>query len=97
MPSPRLIRVKPGELRLPPDRDSVDSIKLSRQITEFGASNRGMPPVQVTRGAKGELMINDGVTRATRAHLYRKRSITAEIIHESPDVDFGHLPKVKEQ
>ncbi|MCI0637692.1 MAG: hypothetical protein L0Y72_16085 [Gemmataceae bacterium] len=45
-------------------------MKLHRQIARHGASLAGMPPVEVKRGSDGELVIFDGVTRATRAAKY---------------------------
>jgi hypothetical protein len=44
----------------------ADPFKLQRQIAKYGSSVVGMPPIEVSRGADGELVINNGVTRATR-------------------------------
>jgi hypothetical protein len=41
-------------------------MKLQEQLNKFGYSAVGMPPIEVTLGMNGELMINDGMTRATR-------------------------------
>ena len=61
------VYVSPGELRLPPARRSgADPFKLADQIRRYGDSVTGMPPVQVTVGQGGDMMLNDGVTRATR-------------------------------
>ena len=56
-----------------------------------------MPPIQVTEGAEGEWMINDGVTRAVRAHRVRPGIlILAEVIDVRLNWDFTYLPKIKE-
>jgi len=56
----RLLRVNPAELRLPPTRiEGADPFKLANQIRQYGTSTEGMPAIQVTRGANGEMMIND--------------------------------------
>ena len=60
--------VDPRFLRLPPARSSgADLVKLSRQITEYGDSMVGMPRLVAYRASDGELVIYDGVTRATRS------------------------------
>jgi hypothetical protein len=61
------LEVDPAELRLPGSRRTgADSKKLLRQFSRYGSSTTGMPPLEVSRGSDGELVINDGVTRATR-------------------------------
>lgn len=56
--------------RLPPARASgADPAKLQRQIARFGRATEGMPRLFVYRAADGELIIYDGVTRATRVAL----------------------------
>ena len=47
------------------DLVALDPVKLHRQIAQFGTSVQGMPPLEVSRGTDGELVINNGVTRAT--------------------------------
>jgi hypothetical protein len=90
--------VNPLRLRLPPGRQAgADLIKLARQLQQFGSSMAGMPPVQVTRGAGGELMINDGVTRAVRvAKRCPGATISVEIIEDRPGVDLSQLKSVEE-
>lgn len=62
------LEVDPAGLRVPGSRrDGADPYKLHRQIAKHGTSIAGMPPIEVSRGSDGELVINDGVTRATRA------------------------------
>lgn len=74
--------VDPRILRLPPARSSgADPVKLSRQITEYGDSMAGMPRLVVYRASDGELVIYDGVTRATRvAKLRPGRTVPVEVI-----------------
>ena len=74
--------VDPRFLRLPPARSSgADPVKLSRQITEYGDSMVGMPRLVAYRASDGELVIYDGVTRATRvAKLLPGRTVQVEVI-----------------
>jgi len=61
------VDVEPRTLRLPwSRRDGADPIKLTRQISRHGTSVRAMPPPFVYRATDGELVLSDGVTRATR-------------------------------
>ena len=61
------LEVDPATLHLPGSRQSgADPVKLHRQIANYGDSVAGMPPLEVSRGTDGHLVINDGVTRATR-------------------------------
>jgi hypothetical protein len=65
------LEVDPATLRVPGSRRSgADFRKLQRQFSQYGISTDGMPPVEVSRGSDGELIINDGVTRATRIARY---------------------------
>jgi hypothetical protein len=90
--------VEPGSLRLPSGRSGgADPLKFDRQIRQYGDRADGMPPLLVTRGLRGELMINDGVTRATRiAKLRPDATIPVEVIDERP-VALEHLPRVRER
>lgn len=76
-----VVQVDPASLRLPgARRDGADPAKLHRQIARHGASLDGMPPPEVKRGSDGELVIYDGVTRATRAaKLAPGTPITVEV------------------
>jgi hypothetical protein len=91
-----LLDVDPRTLRLPPSRASgADPVKLQRQIARYGASTQGMPALEVTRGAQGELMINSGVTRATRvAKLLPGQTVRVEVIDNRPHWDLTKLPRV---
>jgi hypothetical protein len=66
--NPRLfLDVDPRTLHLPTSRSSgADPAKLQRQIARHGKSTQGMPTVEVYRGSDAELVIYNGVTRATR-------------------------------
>ena len=69
-------------------------MKLQRQIRFFGASIVGMAAPWVVRGTDGELMLMNGVTRATRiAKLSPGTPITVEIIDDLPG-KAGHLPTI---
>ena len=60
------LQVDPATLHLPSSRrDGADPVKLHRQMAKHGTSIDGMPPPDVKRGSDGELVIYDGVTRAT--------------------------------
>jgi hypothetical protein len=95
---PEFLSVDPGELFLPPSRrQGADPAKLTRQISRYGKSLDGMPPLQVVRGTDGHLRINDGVTRATRAAKLRPGEvIIAEVIQELPNLDVTRNPRVKD-
>jgi hypothetical protein len=87
--------VDPRVLRLPGSRRSgADLFKLQRQIARFGSSVQGMPPVEVSRGTDGELVINDGVTRATRvAKLSPRTTVRVEVIDDLP-IPVGSFPSI---
>jgi hypothetical protein len=95
---PRLfLDVDPRTLHLPPSRlAGADPVKLQRQIAQFGTSVQGMPTLEVSRGSDGELMINNGVTRAARvARLLPGVLVRVEVIDDYPTV-LGHLPTIGE-
>jgi hypothetical protein len=94
--SPRVfLDVDPRELRLPTSRRSgADPYKLHRQIAQFGTSVQGMPTLEVSRGSDGELVINSGVTRATRiAKLLPGALVRVEVIDDLP-IPVSSYPKV---
>jgi hypothetical protein len=90
--------VDPKTLHLPPSRVSgADPVKLQLQRSRFGTSVSGMPPIWAYRGSDGELMIFDGVTRATRvAMLLPGTMVRVEVVGDlsSP---CGQLPTVGER
>lgn len=92
------LRVDPAALHLPGGRrDGVDPMKLHRQLARYGLSVAGMPPLEVSRGSDGELVINDGVTRATRVAKHLPGTmVTAEVTGVLP-VAVGGLPTVRER
>ena len=93
---PRLfLDVDPRTLHLPTSRLSgADPLKLQRQIGRHSTSTQGMPPLEVYRGTDGELMIFNGVTRATRvAKLLPGQLVQVEVIDDLP-TPVGHLPTV---
>jgi hypothetical protein len=89
------LQVDPASLHLPGSRsDGADPTTLHRQFRKHGLSIEGMPPLDVKRGSDGELVIYDGVTRATRVAKYLPgTAITVEVTGElkSP---VGSLPRV---
>lgn len=53
-----------------------------------------MPALEVSRGSDGALMINDGVTRATRVATFLPGALVrVEVIDDYP-VAVGHLPTI---
>jgi hypothetical protein len=92
------LQVDPARLHLPGGRrDGVDPMKLHRQMARHGLSVAGMPPLEVSRGTDGELVINDGVTRATWVAKYLPGTlVTVEVTAMLP-VAVGGLPTVKER
>jgi hypothetical protein len=90
--------VDPRFLRLPPSRlQGADPYKLQVQIARYGRSIAGMPALEVYRGTDGELMIANGVTRATRvAKLLPGATITVEVL-DNLRTAFGHLPTVQDK
>jgi hypothetical protein len=98
MKAREFVQVDPATLRLPGSRrDGADPSKLHRQIARHGKSIDGMPPLEVKRGSDGELVIFDGVTRATRvAKLLPGTLISVEVTGEL-NGPVGDLPTVGER
>ena len=86
-----------ADLRLPPEReDGPDPFKLTEQIREYEGNAAGMPALEVTRGAGGELMINDGVTRAARLYWSDPgATVLVDVIQET-EYDFTGLPRIRD-
>jgi hypothetical protein len=94
--NPRVfLDVDPRTLRVPGSRRSgADPLKLHRQIVQFGSSAQAMPPLEVSRGTDGELVINNGVTRATRiAKLSPGTAVRVELIDDLP-IPVGSFPSI---
>ncbi len=94
MESREFLDVDPGTLHLPSSRiDGADPAKLQRQIARHGKSLQGMPPLFVYRGSDGELMVTDGVTRATRAAKLRPGEfVPVEVLGDSRERSVGCQP-----
>jgi len=92
-----ILSVDPGKHRLPPSRSTgADPLKLQKQIGNFGNRMDGMPMPWVHRGKGGELMLLDGVTRATRiAKLCPGIFLDVLVTEEHPNSDYGKLPTVR--
>jgi hypothetical protein len=94
--NPRVfLHVDLRELRLPMSRRAgADSFKLQLQIAQLGTGTQGMPALEVSRGSDGELVINSGVTRATRiAKLLPGTLVQVKVIDDLP-IPVGSYPKV---
>lgn len=58
----------------------------------------GMPPLEVTEAANGELVINSGVTRATRvAKFIPGQTVRVEVIDHLPNWRVNKYPTVKDK
>jgi RHS repeat-associated protein len=87
--------VDPSKLRLPASRaEGADPFKLANQIKQNGQSTEGMSPIEITVGKDGEMMINDGVTRATRAAMTPGTQVPVQVIESNPGLNLGNLPTV---
>ena len=95
MATPEFLDINPRALHLPSSRLSgADPVKLHDQMVRFGADATGMPPLLAYRGSVAEIMIYDGVTRATRvARLLPGRALRDEVMRDIPR-PFGHLPTI---
>jgi hypothetical protein len=90
-----LLQVDPATLHLPGSRpDGADPVKLQRQISQNGSSLAGMPPLEVKRGSDGELVIYDGVTRATRAARLAPGALVPVEVTGRLRAPVGRLPQV---
>jgi hypothetical protein len=93
-----LLQVEPATLHLPGSRrDGADPAKLQRQIARHGTSVAGMPPLEVKRGSDGELVIYDGVTRATRVAKHIPGAKVPVIVTGTLKGPVGNLPRVGEK
>ena len=73
----------------------ADPGKFARQLSRFGLSTVGMPPILVIRGKNGVLQIFDGVTRATRvAKFLPGQLVRVIIIDDIPKRDLSRFPTV---
>ena len=90
--------VDPASLHLPGSRPTgADPLKLQRQRSRYGDSIVGMPPLEVKRGNDGELVIFDGVTRATRVAKYLPGVTIMVEVTGNLNGPVGGLPTVGER
>ncbi len=88
--------VQPGLLRVSPMRpEGADPTKLQDQFNEFGFSKDDIPFIEVTLGSNGEMMINNGMTRATRCCMINsEQPVSVEVIDVRPAWNLSHLPTI---
>jgi hypothetical protein len=93
-----IVQVDPATLHLPGSRqDGADPFKLHHQVARYGQSIDGMPLPEVKRGSDGELVIFDGVTRATRAAKYLPGTLIPVEVTGNLSGPVGGLPTVGER
>jgi hypothetical protein len=98
MAAREFLQVDPSSLHLPgARRDGADPIKLQRQLSKHGISLQGMPPLEVKRGTDGQLVIFDGVTRATRAAKFAPGTFVTVEVTGNLNGPVGGLPTVGEK
>ena len=83
---------------MPPGRqDGAVPSRYLRQVNAYGGNTTGMLPIEVTEGRAGEMMINNGVTRATRIHYQAPgKLVTVEIAEVKPNANFTRLLRVRD-
>lgn len=92
---PEFRDVDPRELRLPPSRQQgADPAKLQRQIALYGRATTGMPPLIVYESSDGELVVYNGVTRATRAAKLAPGTLIRVEIAGRLNRAFAYQPKI---
>ncbi|HKB06204.1 MAG TPA: hypothetical protein VKD90_28675 [Gemmataceae bacterium] len=98
MPAREFLLVDPATLHLPGSRrDGADPVKLNRQLARHGTSIAGMPPLEVKWGSDGELVIYDGVPRATRVAKYIPGALVPVEVTGTLARPIGGLPTVGEK
>ena len=90
--------VDPGDLRLAPGRQNGPDVwRLADQVSHFDGRVDDMPAIEVTEGHGGELMINNGVTRAVRAFRQAPGSLVPiEIFDCRPKANLTRLRRVRD-
>lgn len=88
----------PGKLRLSPTRpEGADDYKLAMQEAEYGLSTEDMPPIEVIVGRNGEMIIFNGMTRATRAYRYHPNDpVLVEVTDVLPDISMDRYRTIRE-
>jgi hypothetical protein len=95
MSAREFLDVDPATLHVPGSRRSgADPYKLQRQIANHGTSIAGMPAIEVSRATDGELVINNGVTRATRAARYQPGTLVPVEVIDSLPIPGGQFPTI---
>jgi hypothetical protein len=95
MATREFLDVDPRTLYLPTSRLSgADPVKLQAQIIKFGRSVAGMSPPLVYRGSDGELMVYDGVTRATRVAKLLPGTLVRVEVMRNLTRPVSHLPTI---
>jgi hypothetical protein len=90
-----IVEVDPRSLHVPPSRLSgADPYKLNRQIALFGGSITNMPEPWAYRGSDGEIMLYNGVTRATRVAKLSPGISIRVVIVGTLRKPVGHLPTI---
>ena len=90
-----ILEVDPTALHLPWTRWSgADPAKLQRQISRYGLSTDGMPLIEVYRCRDGVLLIDDGVTRATRVAKLLPGQTVKVLVKGRLPVPRNHFPTV---
>ena len=78
-------------------QDGPNVRRYRRQVQQFGGNVEGIPRIEVTEGRNGELMINNGVTRAMRVfNLSPGTDVPIEVIDVRPNIECGELKKVRD-
>jgi hypothetical protein len=85
-------------LFLPTSRkEGADPAKLARQISRFGKSIEGMPPIEVYRDLDGRLIIINGVTRATRVAKLLPGTLVGIEVTGTYRARYPNLPTVRDK
>lgn len=93
----KIIYVDPSQLRIGAGRhQGADPEKLQKQLSRFGRSLDGMPPLWVSRAKDGELVIMNGITRATRAARFCPGELVPVVVIDKIKSGAAHLPTVRE-
>ncbi len=87
---PRTLRVRYA------DQSGADPYKLQVQIARFKDSMVGMPPIVVYRGSDGELLLYDGLTRASRIAKLRPGTLVHVEVIEDKRRSYGNFPLLED-
>jgi hypothetical protein len=95
MSAREIFEIDPATFHVPGTRrEGSDPYKLQRQLAKHGTSIAGMPPIEVSRGTDGELVINDGVTRATRAAKFLPGTLVPVEVIDTLAIPGGQFPTI---